>query len=217
VSTRTRLILAAVAMLGLFAVLAAVVSLSAPARPGLDSHMASSLHRVVLARPGLASALRLIGRVTDPWWVRAIALIAVLLLTLRGRRGAAAWLVITMATGGVLGNMLKLILARSRPEWPDPVTTIGGYSLPSGHAVNSMLAAACAIVLLDPMLPGAGRARVTARWALWLLAAGFVLLVGFDRLALGVHFVTDVLAGWALALATVFATLAGLGPRSTRP
>jgi undecaprenyl-diphosphatase len=74
-----------------------------------------------------------------------------------------------------------------------------------------MAFAACAVILLHPVLARRGRAL------LWGLAAAFVLLVGFDRIALGVHYVSDVLAGWAVGLATVLATAAMFDRGRVRP
>ena len=179
-------------MLVPFAALTAVVLVTAPGVFGVDAQVAAYLHRPVLDHPNLGAALRAIGLITEPNWLRLIALLAALWLWRHGLGRTAVWLVVTMAIGGTLGIVLKQVFSRSRPEWPEAITVISGYSFPSGHAVNSMLAAGCAIVLLRPGLGAIGR-----RW-LWTMAGAFVLLVGFDRMALGVHYLTDVLAGWAL-------------------
>jgi undecaprenyl-diphosphatase len=63
-----------------------------------------------------------------------------------------------------------------------------------------MLMAACLVVLVHP------RARRVRRVVVWTLAVVLVLLTGVDRIALGVHYLSDVLAGWVVALATVTAT-----------
>jgi membrane-associated phospholipid phosphatase len=204
-------LIAAGLLLGPFAALTALVLVTAPGVFSLDADIAAWLHRPALEHPELGSALELIGLLTQPNWLRLIALGAALQLWRSGCGRAAAWLVITMAIGGTLGVALKQVFARSRPEWPEAITVISGYSFPSGHAVNSMLAAGCAIVLLRPRLGALGRRR------LWLVSGAFVLLVGFDRIALGVHYLTDVLAGWSLALALVFATLAAFGPFPVQP
>jgi undecaprenyl-diphosphatase len=116
-----------------------------------------------------------------------------------------------MAVAGLLSVVLKQLVSRARPSFTDPVTVAGGYSFPSGHALNSMAFAACAVILLHPVLAGRGRT------VLWALAAAFVLLVGFDRVALGVHYVSDVLAGWTVGLATVLATAAMFDRGRLRP
>jgi undecaprenyl-diphosphatase len=128
------------------------------------------------------------------------------------------WLVATMTIGGLLSVVLKDIVQRARPVFDDPIAVILGYSFPSGHALNAMLGAGCLIVLLHPRTHGARRAL------LWAGAIAFLLLVGLDRIAIGAHFVSDVLAGWVIGAATVCATVAafavwrseeGLPPPST--
>jgi membrane-associated phospholipid phosphatase len=202
---------AAALLLGPFAALTAVVVVTQPGVFGFDSDVATWLHRPVLAHPHLGSALRVIGLITEPNWLRLITVLAAVRLWRSDLRRAAAWLVTTMAIGGVLGGVLKEVFARSRPEWPEAITVLTGYSFPSGHALNSMLAAGCTIVLVAPRLGPVGRRR------LWVACGAFVLLVGFDRVALGVHYLSDVLAGWSLALAVLFATLAAFTPFAVRP
>jgi undecaprenyl-diphosphatase len=168
----------------------------------LDQGVAIRMHRLVLESPVLVDALRAVGRVTEPWALRAVAVVIAVVLWRRGRRRVAIWLAVTMAIGGALGVVLKVVVARARPTFTDPITVAGGYSFPSGHALNSMLFVACLVVLWYPRLRGG--ARVGA----WAATFAFILLVGVDRVGLGVHYVSDVVAGWVVALATVLATVA---------
>ena len=168
----------------------------------LDRGVADWLHSLVSGQVGLATALEWVGRITDPWILRAGALAVAVALTLRGRRRAAAWLVITVVIGGLLGVGLKYLVGRARPVFDEPVYVASGYSFPSGHALNSMLIALAVLTVLWPTLGRAGRIASAT------VAALFVLIVGLDRVALGVHFVTDVVAGWTVALAVVAATAA---------
>lgn len=166
----------------------------------LDRGVADLLHDWVRATPGAGDVLVWISRATDPWLLRAVALAVAGALAWRGRRRAAVWLVTAVVLGGLLGVALKELVRRARPDFPEPVYIATGYSFPSGHALNSMLIAVAVLVVLWPAM-GRG-ARVVAV----TVAAGFVLVVGLDRISLGVHFVTDVLAGWMIAVAVVAAT-----------
>ena len=168
----------------------------------LDRTVADGLHSTVSGREGLTTTLEWISRLTDPWLLRAGALALVIALAMRGRRRAAAWLLAVVVVGGLVGVGLKYLVGRARPAFDEPVYVATGYSFPSGHALNSMLIATAVVVVLWPSLGRAG--RVTSV----VIAATFVLVVGFDRIALGVHFATDVLAGWLVALAVVAATTA---------
>ena len=152
--------------------------------------------------PWLVDALGVVEVVLDPWVFRTAVLGVAIWLWRRGARRLAAWAVVTMVIGGVLGVVLKLIVTRARPSFPEPVDLASGYSFPSGHALNSMLGAGVLVLVFLPVLRGRG--RVVAG----VLAALAVLLTGFDRIALGVHFVSDVLAGWVVALAVLAGTTA---------
>ncbi|HWE37995.1 MAG TPA: phosphatase PAP2 family protein [Isosphaeraceae bacterium] len=119
----------------------------------------------------------------------------------------AMWLVLGSAVGGqLLGSALKVLFSRPRPDVVPHLSTASFSSFPSGH---SMSAAAVYLTL------GLLLARLTDRPSLrafYLGLAAFVtVLVGLTRLYLGVHYPTDVLAGWAAgsAWATACWLLAG--------
>jgi undecaprenyl-diphosphatase len=169
-----------------------------------DQAVADALHDHVVARPALATALEVVSEITHPTVMRVLAGLLVVALWRHGRRRQAAWLAVATLVGSALSPLLKELVARARPVFPDPVAIAPGYSFPSGHALQSMLLAACVLVLAAP----ATRGRPALRAVLWTAATGLVVLTGFDRIALGVHYVSDVLAGWVVALATLCVTLA---------
>jgi undecaprenyl-diphosphatase len=168
----------------------------------LDRSVADRLNETALGDATLVDVLDVGARVTEPWTFRAIVAAVAVWLWLRGARRLAAWAVVTAALGGILGVVLKLLVERSRPAFPEPVATASGYSFPSGHALNSMLCVGILILVFLPVLSRAG--RVVA----YVLGAAVVLFTGYDRIALGVHYVSDVLAGWVVALACLAGTSA---------
>ena len=107
---------------------------------------------------------------------------------------------VTMTIGTILAVVLKIVVARARPSLPSPVAHAGGYSFPSGHALNSMLGVGVLLMIGLPLLGRLGRVVAI------VLGAAVVLLTGYDRVALGVHFVSDVVAGWIVALGVLAAT-----------
>jgi membrane-associated phospholipid phosphatase len=166
----------------------------------LDTATAERLHEAARDSPVLVDVLDVVAVIFDPWAFRLVVLGVVVWLVRRGARRLAVWALLTMVLGGVAGITLKLLVERVRPVLDDPVAHAGGYSFPSGHALNSLL---CVGVLILVALPGLGRTGRLTAYAVGLLV---VLVTGFDRIALGVHFVSDVVAGWMLALACLAGT-----------
>ncbi|NUP01948.1 MAG: phosphatase PAP2 family protein [Nonomuraea sp.] len=168
----------------------------------LDAEVAHELHEYALAHPGVTRLLIVWTDLFGPWpWRIAVGAFTVWLLT-RGRRRLAMWAITTVTVGGLLGLALKIIVARVRPHLPDPVALAPGDSFPSGHAVNVTLGAGVVTLLVLPMLPRWGRRLA------WVLAWFVVVSVGFTRIALGVHWVSDVVAGTVLGMAVIAATAA---------
>jgi len=120
---------------------------------------------------------------------------------------------LTIPVGMMLNGMLKYVFHRSRPAWDDPILMIGSFGFPSGHAMSA--------TLLYGFLAAFGVRKVQAwRWrVLAVLAAGLlVVLIGFSRLYLGVHYLSDVLAGMAAGSAWLALCLTAVGtlPASSR-
>lgn len=166
----------------------------------LDRGVADALNDAARDDPAQVALLRIGAVVLDPWVFRLAVLAVAVWLWRRGARRLAAWAVTTAAVGGVLGVVLKLVVARARPAFPEPVAHAGGYSFPSGHALNSFLCAGILVLVFLPVLSRAGKAVAYA------VAAALVLLTGYDRIALGVHYISDVIAGWVVALAVLMGT-----------
>lgn len=105
------------------------------------------------------------------------------------RHGVIGAAVIGAASVGV--EIVKAILARARPDILDPLVVEHGFSFPSGHSTLSMTAyGILAVLVMRTRLPRGLRAGVVV--ALGTLVA----LIGLSRVWLGVHYPTDVIAGW---------------------
>ncbi|MEH1165780.1 phosphatase PAP2 family protein [Micromonospora sp. CPCC 205539] len=169
----------------------------------LDMGVTHALHGHALDHPAWVALMRVWTNVFSPMPLRAVILLVVIWLLRRGARRLALWVATTMAAGGLSGPLLKLLVGRDRPELLDPVARAAGFSFPSGHALNATLAAG---VLLLVFLPYAGRG--VWRVALWVAALLVAVVTGLSRVALGVHFTSDVFGGWLLGVAVVAATTA---------
>jgi undecaprenyl-diphosphatase len=200
-----RLALAAVGF-GVAAVPTAVLAYAAthgwaPLRD-LDQGTADHLHAWAVGQPGAVGALQVVSTALHPWAVRAVAAGAAGWLLLRRQTRLALWVGTAVIGAGVLDYVLKDVVRRVRPVLPDAVASAPGYSFPSGHALTSVVGFGVAVLLVLPLVHGAWRVVV------WVVAVGGVLLVGFARVALGVHFVSDVVAGWLLGLGWLALTAA---------
>ncbi len=122
----------------------------------------------------------------------ATALLALRFMVMRWRR-AAVWLVLAMIGAGVLDITLKLAFHRARPQ-PFFGMAPHSYSFPSGHALASF----CFYGVLAGLLTRRIQNRL-ARVLLWTFAALLIAAIGFSRIYLGVHYPTDVMAGYLAA------------------
>jgi undecaprenyl-diphosphatase len=129
--------------------------------------------------------------------VLGIILLAVAGYLLLDRKRAAACLMLGAVVGGVaLNTLLKYAFARPRPDFLTPAVQVYTPSFPSGHATLSAITYLTLGALLAQTHPSA-RIRIY----FMSLAAIFTGLVGVSRVYLGVHYPTDVLAGWCIGAA----------------
>jgi undecaprenyl-diphosphatase len=117
----------------------------------------------------------------------------VLVFYLKGWRLSAFLLLVSTVGGSLLTTVLKAVFGRARPELFDSGYTASFYSFPSGHATVAVGFYGALTLIL------AYRFRGPTRWAMATCGVSLVLLIGFSRLYLGVHYPTDVLAGFLAA------------------
>jgi undecaprenyl-diphosphatase len=119
--------------------------------------------------------------------------------------GAVNLLVLAGGGGELVNLLLKLLFARPRPVWPYPLLMLTSGSFPSAHAMRSVIFYGF-LGYLAMFWIGSWRGRV------WTVVAGGVLmlLIGFSRLSLGVHALSDVLAGYASGIVWLALTMTGV-------
>ena len=122
-------------------------------------------------------------------------------LLVQRKRAHALFIAVAVASGGALSALLKAGYARPRPALVAHLVEVTSPSFPSGHAMNSAIVYLTLGVLLARAVPG----RRFKAYVLWV-GVLLTLIVGASRVYLGVHWPTDVIAGWAIGSAW-----AGLG------
>ena len=120
-----------------------------------------------------------------------IALAVALLLLVRGERREALWLFVTIGVGRLIAEGLKDIVHRPRPPVAERLAHVDSWSFPSSHSAGTMMTGV-AITL-----------AARGGWPGMLVALLAAATIGWTRLALGVHWPSDVLAGWGFGLAWV--------------
>ena len=169
----------------------------------------------VVRAPALHDALAPLARVTELGSIWAVIFVGALVLVTglvggRPRDGAAGAL--TIAIGALIIEAIKRLTERARPELLDPLVDALGYSFPSGHTANATVAYGVLGVLVA-RLAWPTAIKVTIE----VLLGAIVFGVGLSRVWLGVHYPTDVVAGWLLGGTIVLIYAALTLPASPAP
>lgn len=149
-----------------------------------------------MARSGFDRLFVLMSALGYAWGVVPADALLVLGLALRRRFREGLFAGISIIGSLLLNVAAKHSFARVRPSLWQSIAPETTYSFPSGHAMGSMTLALVAVLLCWHLRSRWGWGW---RWPATVLAAAFVLLVGLSRVYLGVHFPSDILAGWAAA------------------
>ena len=190
--TRRRLLLIA-SLAALWIVLA---SSFVALRPALVDDVDTGVGRPIAAFAERHDALELtaevVAEVTRPVWVLSLLAVGALVLALRGFPRTALWLAVVPSLCQLTSFSMKRLFARPRPSYAH--MELADFGFPSGHAVGAACAAGVVMVLATVFVRRRGQRRLLA-----VLGVGFALVVGADRLVLGVHGLVDVLTGYAVA------------------
>lgn len=135
------------------------------------------------------------------------SVISVVLLRLRRWRSLTYFL-ITLLGNFAINRTLKLLLHRARPHLWESISPEFNYAFPSGHAMSSMTLIATLVIL-----------TWASKWCWSVLVVGsvFVVAIGWTRLYLGVHFPSDILAGWMVSISWAIGVSFLIKPHLTKP
>ena len=174
---------------GIAVVIGLAVLISADLTSGFDRAIIDALRSPLLYDS--LSSLRAITELGSTGAVIAVAAISFAFAAAIGpwRHGLIAALTIVLAS--IANSSLKVAIARERPDLLEPLVVEHGFSFPSGHSALGMVAYGILAVLVS-------RSRLPAPWRTVIVIAlgALVAFIGISRIWLGVHYPTDVIAGW---------------------
>jgi undecaprenyl-diphosphatase len=160
----------------------------------IDKNVAEWLHE--RTTPGMSTLMQLITDLGSAYWVTGVTVLTAIALWWKRCRYRLLALVLVIPGGMVMAFLLKIVFLRSRPSFDDSMSIFQGYSFPSGHTMAATLLygvlAVFAVITLKSW-----------RWQVRTIisAVVMVLLVGFSRMYLGAHYLSDVLGATAAGLA----------------
>ncbi|TDW89868.1 MULTISPECIES: diacylglycerol kinase family protein [Kribbella] len=190
-----------------FAVITVLVFGHWPPLARWDQSVAARAASYGAAHESVVDVWQVIGAVVLPWTSRAVIVVVAAYLWHRRARLLTVWLLTSAGAELGLVQAVKAIFERERPALM--LVENGGFSYVSGHATAAFVMAGA----LGVVLPSVRGWRRRFRLLVLLPVIAVVWIASADRIALNVHYVSDVLGGWALGLAILTATSIGFGLR----
>jgi len=177
-----------------FAVLLILVRLRWAPLESVDRGSAARINNLVAGNSGLVTVVKAVTWLGSDGVLWAVVGVAAVILVIRKRWRLAVYLLVTAAGALVLDPVLKSLAGRLRPVVAHPIAHGTGDSFPSGHSLGSIV---CYGAILLVFLPAA-----RGRWRIGFvsLIVALIALIGISRVLLGVHYLSDVLGGWAIGI-----------------
>lgn len=154
---------------------------------GPDHQLATWFHEHLT--PAFVSVLRAFSEFGCAEWIGIVLFALVVFFAWRRWWPSLVTLIIAVPGGMLLNEWIKVLVHRHRPFVDGPFVDWSGYSFASGHTIGATLLYGQLLLFLLPVIKGR-HARMVCVFG----AVSLVVLVGFSRIALGAHFLTDVLA-----------------------
>jgi membrane-associated phospholipid phosphatase len=155
-----------------------------------------------------------IGIATGPVFSVIYSAVAVVVLVLAGRRRWAILVAAAGIAGVTIAESLKVVIARPRPPGAELYAHDLDKSFPSGHATAGIYLYVCLAIILILLAKSQDRSLLRG---VGIALFVFGILIGVSRIALGVHWLSDVVAGWLFGTATLLIALALIHPECDVP
>lgn len=161
-----------------------------------------------IARDGFDRAFLLFSKLGYQWGVVPFDVLLVLALALSRKLREGLFAGIAIIGSALLNLGAKQLFARERPTLWESIAPESTFSFPSGHAMGSITLAMVLVLL-----------AWHTRWRWWVTVpmAAFVAMVGLSRVYLGVHYPSDILAGWAFSIGWTVGAYLLVFPHGQRP
>ena len=169
---------------------------------GFDLYLLHRAQALRVDHPHFVDVMRDLSALGSTVLLTLLALITVVYLALVGSRTMAVLVAGAVVTGAVMVDLMKAAFGRLRPDAAFAEMAAQGLSFPSGHSSISAI-----VYLTLGALVASTRTRLVEQTYILTVSAVMTGLVGISRVALGVHWATDVMAGWAFGAAWAMAWL----------
>jgi undecaprenyl-diphosphatase len=179
----------------IFVVLLVLVLLRWPPLESADHDVADRLNALVTGHPALITVIKAVTSLGSTPVLSGIVAAAAVFLAIQRRWRLLLFLLASVPGSFVLDPVLKDLAGRLRPVVAHPIAHGIGRSFPSGHALNSIVCYGAVLLVFLPAVKG------NWRTAFKIVIISLITLIGISRILLGVHFVSDVLGGWAIGIA----------------
>jgi undecaprenyl-diphosphatase len=177
-----------------FTILLVLVRLRWAPLESADHDSAVSLNSLIAGHAALVAVVKAVTFLGSDGVLWTVIGAAAIVLAIRRRWRLTIYLLITGAGAIVLDPILKSLVGRLRPVVAHPIAHGNGNSFPSGHSLGSIVCYGAVFLVFLPAARGRWRTVFTT------VIVALIALIGISRILLGVHYVSDVIGGWAIGI-----------------
>ena len=178
----------------IFSILLILVRLQWAPLESADHDSAVRLNSLIAGHAALVAVVKAVTWLGSDGVLWTVIGASAIVLAIRRRWRLAIYLLVTGAGALVLDPVLKTLVGRLRPVVAHPVAHGTGNSFPSGHSLGSIVCYGAVFLVFLPAARGRWRTVFTT------VVVALVALIGISRILLGVHYVSDVIGGWAIGI-----------------